>query len=175
MFSRIIITSLLFLSTGMVSHAQENDNKFILSIGPEISWAEGTLQNTASFGYGGHVHAELVTIEKLRITAGFSGINYTGRKYKDIYGYENKYLDFEALRLTGGIKYFCYRGLFVEGKAGVFTDLGADVHTTGFTYSPVIGFEFGEDTYYDINLHYDTYVYHGQSLGGISFTISYQF
>lgn len=174
MQTKAFIIAVLLLCAGFKSKAQANDeDNFIISAGPSISWAKGKLSNTTAIGVGGHFEGEFAIKEKFRITTGLSGVTYRGRKIKSS-EFEDWYEDFAPLSFTAGAKYFYYDGLFVQAKAGYFANMAAG-HGSGFTWSPVAGFEFGEGPYYDISLRYDTYKLHGQNLGGITFTINYEF
>jgi len=174
--TKAFVFALLLICAGLKSEAQANeDDKFMINIGPSIGWAVGTFKETHGFGWNGQLEVDVVVQEKLRLTAEFLSMDFKGKKYKNAYNHDAQYQDFDPLRFTAGAKYFYYRGLYAQAKAGYFTDVAPGGHGGGFAWSPVLGFEFGEGPYYTIAVHYDGYTLHGQNIGNIAFSLYYQF
>lgn len=164
-----VFTLMVFCISSIV--VAQNEPKFKVSAGPEISFATGSFSNTHSFGIGGTVQAEASLQEHFYGTATFGIISYNGKSF----GSGLKFAGQTIVPLRVGVKYFLAGGVYGAVQAGVgFLNNGGG---TAFAYSPQIGYEFKtkSDKALDATFKYDGYSKSGGTLGALGFRVAYIF
>lgn len=167
---KLILSVMIVLGASSLAMAQ-NDSKFKVSIGPELSFATGAFSNTHSFGIGGSIQAEVLLQQHLYGTATFGIISYNGKSY----GAGTKFKGATFIPVRVGVKYFLSGGVYGAAQLGVaFLNNGGG---SAFAYSPQLGYEFKtkSEKAIDASFKYDGYSVSGGTLGAIGFRVAYIF
>jgi len=163
------------------SFAQKNeDSKFHFSVGGELGFATGTLNNSHSVGIGGTAQAEYNVAPNTNVTLTAGVISYAGKSY--ISG--TKYNATTIIPVRGGIKYFFAGGLYGAAQLGLgffnnYVDDRGVIYgaSTAVAYSPVIGYEFNVNSgkAFDVAFKYDGYATQSNAFGSVGFRVAYKF
>lgn len=70
-------------------------------------------------------------------------------------GYTDKYPAIAFAQLKAGARYFVVGPVFVAGEAGLAHAFQKGSSEIGFTYSPSLGFEFGNFKYFNLSVKYE--------------------
>lgn len=165
----------LMLLVSLAGRAQANEESFIVTLAPHVGMALGDLKSTQGIAFGGRIGFEFSVSDKMRITANGGSVTYFGKKYSLPGGYTEKYSPYALMQITGGLKYFYYGGLFGAVQAGLTGSPWNSYTGWGYTYSPELGYEFGDDRFYFISLRYDNNIIKGKNGQGLIFSIGYEF
>jgi hypothetical protein len=159
---------ILFASAACVA---QRDNKFKISVGPELAFTTGSFSSTHSFGIGGSGQVEIPLQDKLQGVAYGGVIFYNGKSAGS--GIKNKGVTIVPLRI--GLKYFLMGSVYGGLQAGLGF-LGGAASGTAFSYSPQIGYEFQTNSgkSIDATFKYDAYSKDG-TLGSLGIRLAYIF
>jgi len=162
---KISVIALAIVSIFAVSaNAQEGrpvsssvNNKFKLSIGPEVALPIGDFSDRYNWAIGGSVQGELPVVkDKLFITLNAGYLSFI--KNDDYNGLYQSNL--QLIPVKAGLKYFPVKNFFVQGEAGVSfltnkEDVGATKSAT-FAYAPQIGYQFnlGDSNSLDLGVRF---------------------
>lgn len=159
---------ILFASAACVA---QRDNKFKISVGPELAFTTGSFSSTHSFGIGGSGQIEIPFQDKLQGIAYGGVVFYNGKSAGS--GIKNKGVTIVPLRI--GVKYFLVGSVYGGLQAGLGF-LGGAASGTAFSYSPQIGYEFQTNSgkSIDATFKYDAYSKNG-TLGSLGLRLAYIF
>lgn len=161
----------VFLTSAMAT--AQNDSKFKISVGPELSIPTGTFSIGWSFGIGGTGQVEIKLQENLFGTATAGVVFYNGKSLGA--GLKNTGLTIVPIRVGG--KYFFTEGIYGAAQIGI--GILNRNSGTAFAYSPQIGYEFKtrSDKAIDASFKYDGYSAKAAvgTLGAIGFRVAYIF
>ena len=171
---KIVIASFL-LASFLFSNAQVDDRTLILSLMPQIGFPVGEVKKTNGIILGGHFQVEKQITNNSRILLQFGGGMLQGKKYDTEWGYEDSYPAIALTQLRGGAKYFMGQHIFIAGMAGAAQSNAEGKKSIGFSYAPVIGYEFLIGGNSDVNLRYDISTFNGYKVELATFSIGYHF
>lgn len=167
----ILLSFIIILSSLTVSAQKNGTTRF--SLGPEIGFATGTFSNIAGFGIGAIIQAEHFYQENLSVTALFGFVDYFGASIPNT---NTKYKSSLILPLRVGGRYYIGDGFHVGAQIGVGFISGAS-SSTGFAYSPQVGYNFrtSKGKAIDATFKYDGYAVSGGSLSALGVRLAYIF
>jgi hypothetical protein len=152
---RVLIATLIII---VLSHncvnSQVDDGSFIFAVNPQVSFPLGNLKKTNSLGLGGTIVFGFPVAEKVRVLATFGGGTFSGKTYETGYG-DDDYPTISLAQLKTGVQYFITKGMFLSGQLGLAHTFQSGSSKLGFTYAPVVGYEFGGTRIYDVSLRYE--------------------
>lgn len=145
----------LFIVCFQASYAQVDDRDWILSAAPHIGIPVNSVKQTHGISLGGHLQFEgkLASQSRYMIQLGTSVMQ--GKEYDTGFGYKEDYPAVGANHLRAGVKYFPTSKLFVAALVGGAYVSSRAENAFGYTYTPVLGVEFGNGRYFDASLRYD--------------------
>ena len=182
---KLILSLLIVVGASSLAMAQ-NESKFKVSIGPELSFATGAFSNTHSFGIGGSAQAEVLLQQYLYGTATFGVMIYNGKSS----GPNTNFKAATIIPIRIGAKYFLSGGVYGALQLGVgflsntnpsSNILLPNTNNSGsaFAYSPQLGYEFKtkKERAIDASFKYDGYSGNSNigTVGAISFRVAYIF
>jgi hypothetical protein len=166
----LVLTTITLCFSLMVKAQKDGLTRF--SLGPEIGIATGTFANGWGFGIGASIQAEHFFQENLSGTAYFGVLDYFGKSN----GVGSKNTSTTILPLRVGGRYYIGDGFHVGAQIGVgfVSYVGS---TTGFAYSPQIGYNFktSKGQSIDATFKYDGYAVSGGSLTALGIRVAYIF
>lgn len=160
---------LLFLK----SKAQVDDRDNIVSIMPQIGIPLGDIKKTNGIILGGHLQYERKIASPTRLVFQFGGGLLQGRKYDTGFGLEDTYSSLALMQLRGGVKFFPAGGFFVAGLVGGARSVAEGESSIGFSYAPIVGYEFGNIRYFNVSVRYDASVLKDYKINTATFSIGY--
>jgi hypothetical protein len=167
---RIFLITMIGVCSSVVVNAQRlGTTKF--NVGPEIGIATGTFSNVAGLGIGATIQAEHFYKENLSATAIFGVVDYFGAAVSN----NTKYKATLILPLRVGARYYIGEGFHLGAQIGVGFVSGGVGSSTGFAYSPQIGYNFktAKGKLVDASFKYDGYAISGGSLTALGIRLAY--
>jgi hypothetical protein len=165
---------LTLLTLGLTIHASaQGIGKLKLSIGPELLFAAGDFSTTNGLGIGATAQLEVYLKENLSVT-GITGFNtFLGKSA----GSGVKYKNATIIPIRVGGRYYVGLGFHLGAQVGVGFVNTAGVGSTGFAYSPQVGYNFKtlKGKAIDATLKYDGYAIKGGSIAAVGIRLAYVF
>jgi len=163
-----VLTAIAVCSSLMVKAQKDGITRF--SLGPELGVATGTFSNFAGLGIGATIQAEHFFQENISGTAIFGLVDYFGTSYDN----NLKYKSTVILPLRVGGRYYIGDGFHLGAQIGLGFVSGP-LSSTGFAYSPQIGYNFktNKGKSIDATFKYDGYAISGGSLSALGIRVAY--
>ena len=168
-----ILIGALFVISAFYAHAQVDEHSSIMKLMPQIGIPFGDVQKTNGIILGGHLQYEGQVSGKTRLLVQFGGGLLQGKTYDTGLGFEDDYPAIALMQLRGGAKFFMSEHFFVAGLAGATRAVVQGESSIGFSYAPVIGYEFFTGRYFDVNLRYDVSNFKNYNLKIATLSIGY--
>ncbi|MFL9483938.1 hypothetical protein ACI6Q2_14260 [Chitinophagaceae bacterium LWZ2-11] len=158
-----VVTLSLVLGIAVTTNAQTTKNNdgrpkgILLSVGPDANLPIGNLKDGYDWSLGGSVQADFPVVSNaLYVTVNAGYDNFFAKN-----SIANA-KDLQLIPVKAGLKFYAYKGLYVQGQAGVSfvgnkTDVGAD-KSAAFVYSPQIGYliPLGKSNYLDAGVKFES-------------------
>ena len=168
-----ILIGALFLTSTFYAQAQVDERYPIMNLMPQIGIPLGDVKKTNGILLGGNLQYEGPISDKTRFLVQLGGGLLQGKNYDTDLGYEDDYPAIALMQLRGGAKFFVSEHFFVAGLAGAARSVVQGESSIGFSYAPVIGYEFFTGRYFDVNLRYDASNFKSYNLNIATFSIGY--
>jgi hypothetical protein len=171
---KIFVLTVIAVCSSLIGVAQKysntkySDTRF--SLGPELGFATGTFSNIAGFGIGGSVQAEHFYQPNVSGTAIFGLVDYFGASISN----NTKFKATVIIPLRVGVRYYIGEGFHIGAQIGLGIVSGV-YSSTGFAYSPQIGYNFKtkRGKHVDASFKYDGYAISGGSLSALGIRVAY--
>jgi len=171
---------LALLTIGAISfdnaYSQKDDRPLIIIIQPHICFPVGEIKKTNGVELGGHLSIETMLGTKSRLLFQFGGGLLQGKTDNDpSLPYPGDFPAITVMQLRAGGKYFLTDGLFLAGLAGGAQSFRQGDKSFGFSFAPVLGYEFGNVRLLDFSLRYDNSMFKNYNLRTIALSLGYHF
>ncbi|UAY51346.1 porin family protein [Ferruginibacter albus] len=168
---KIFALTLIAISFASISFAQKDGTRF--SGGVELGFPTGSFGDVSTFGIGASLQAEHFFQENVSGTVYFGFLDYFGKSISS----SVKYKATTILPLRIGARYYIGDGLHLGAQLGVGFISSPFSSTTGFAYSPQIGYNFktNKGKAVDLTFKYDGYAVSGGSLSALGIRAAYIF
>lgn len=145
----LLIPMLVASTRGSIGQEQ----RFSISLGADVLIPLGQLKSEVLTGYGGSAKINLLLSRGVGITASVGFVSFESKS--------DSSASFRGAPLRAGLKLYLIRGkassIYCSGEAGLFLSTSSPTNHTGFSASPIMGFELpmGSITFLDISARYD--------------------
>lgn len=150
-FPKALVVAGMFVASTCSSIGQ--DEKLSISLGADVLVPLGQLKTEVLTGFGGSAKLNLPLSRLVGITASIGFVSFEGKS--------DSSASFRGAPLRAGLKLYLIRGkassIYCSGEAGLFLSTSSPTNHTGFSASPIMGFELpmGSITFLDISARYD--------------------
>ncbi len=164
------MASVILLSTLTV--CAQDKKTLDISAGVELGLPMGDFGKAQGLGIGASLQGDYAISNVLKVTANIGYMSFLGKKSEsEGVSVKSKALNFIPIRV--GAKYFVTEAIHVGAQVGVGMFSGGGNATSGFNFSPQVGYMLSEKL--DLTLKYDNTSKDGGSLGFIGLRAAYHF